>query len=105
MKKEPIKPEIGKTCPALINEDYDTHLSGDLMDFCVCAITGKHCIGRVIGDYEDQSSRFFGRACCRIDPNLLTHCPLHSADTELIQIVFEKQVQRQVNERVAKFGK
>lgn len=82
MKKE--TPTIGTTCAALINENYENHLSDDCNAFCVCLITDKPCLGRVISDDQDQSSRFFSRARCGMDKEKLQKCPAYGVSKEMV---------------------
>jgi hypothetical protein len=93
-------PVIGTTCPALTNENYKYHLSGDAADYCICAITGRGCFGRVISDPNDQSSRFFSRAKCNIDLEKIKRCPLYGVSKETFQNVLKDRAQQEFNEKV-----
>lgn len=79
----PFIPEIGKTCPGLTDEDYDTKLSGDCARFCNCLVTGKACIGRHIEDTEDASNHFFSRARCHMNQDKLEACPMYGMPPEM----------------------
>jgi len=93
-------PEIGTTCPALTNENYKYHLSGDAADYCICAITGNGCFGRVISDPDDQSSQFFSRGKCSIDLEEIKRCPLYGVSKETFQTVLKDRAQQEFNEKV-----
>ena len=41
MNNDIFIPEVGTTCNALLNENYETMLSGECHKFCTCAITIK----------------------------------------------------------------
>lgn len=93
--------EVGTTCPALTKENYKYHLSGDAADYCICAITGNGCFGRVISDPDDQSSQFFSRGKCSIDPEEIKRCPLYGVSKETFQAVLRDRAQREFNDKVS----
>jgi len=98
-KKVPV-PEIGTTCPALTKENYEYHLSGDATEFCICAITGNGCFGRIITDPLDYSSNFFSRGMCNIDLDRIKKCPLYGVSKETFQAVLKDRAQREFNDKV-----
>lgn len=97
------KPKIGTTCPALVNEDYTYHLSGDLGEYCLCSITGYPCLGKVIGDPDDRSSHFFGRGRCGIDSNAIKRCPLYGASKETLKVVLTDKAKKEYTEKINQF--
>jgi hypothetical protein len=94
-------PVIGTTCPALTNENYKYHLSGDAEEFCICAITGNGCFGRVISDPDDQSSQFFSRGKCSIDSEKIKRCPLYGVSKETLAVVLKDRAEREFNDKVS----
>ena len=72
-------------CNALVNEDYEYHLEGDAQEFCKCVITDKGCVARRISDPENQSSRFFAKGKCSIEPSLYPECPAYGATKDMIK--------------------
>jgi hypothetical protein len=97
-------PVIGTTCPALTNENYKYHLSGDAADYCICAITGNGCFGRVISDPDDQSSQFFSRGKCIIEPERLKRCPLYGVSKETLQAVLKDRAGKEFNEKISQIS-
>lgn len=93
-------PVIGETCPALINENYDYHLSGDCAEFCICSLNGLACTGRVISDPDDTSSQFFSRGKCMINQKGLERCPLYGASKETFVQVLRDKAQKELNEKL-----
>lgn len=93
-----------KKCTALIKEDYEYHLSGDCSDFCLCAITKKPCLGRVISDPNDQSSQFFSRAKCSIDDKEIEVCPLFGASSSIIVKLLEERLEKEKKELLGEIG-
>lgn len=87
-----------KKCTALIKENYEYHLSGDCSGYCICAITKKPCLGRIISDPEDRSNQFFSRAKCSIDDEELKSCPLYGADNSVILKLIEERLEKDKNE-------
>ncbi|MFA5404979.1 MAG: hypothetical protein WC358_08600 [Ignavibacteria bacterium] len=100
MKPDIYIPEVGKTCQGLINEDYDTRLSGDCKSYCICGVTDRACLGRHIEDSEDQSSQFFSRARCHMSKSKLDTCPLYGMPTDMfvsaIQIKARIRMEKQI---------
>jgi hypothetical protein len=95
---------ISTTCPALINENYEYHLSGDCRKYCSCMIHNKQCIGIYIEDPEDRSNHFFSRAKCAIDTEEIKKCPLYgSSKAQFIQLVKEKS-QKELDEKLKIIG-
>jgi len=92
---------IGTTCPALTKEDYKYHLSGDAADYCLCAITGNGCFGRVISDPDDQSSQFFSRGKCSIDPEKIKRCPLYGVSKSTLGVVLKDRAQQEYEEKLS----
>lgn len=80
-----------KICPALTNENYDYHLSGDCRDYCLCLINGNACIGRVIDDPEERSSQFFSREKCSIDKDKIKSCPVFGSSIEIIKLIIKER--------------
>jgi len=74
---KPFIPEVGTTCPGLVNEDYETMFSNDCLKFCLCAVTDRGCHGRFVSDSEDASSQFFSRARCHMNQDGLDSCPMY----------------------------
>lgn len=93
---------IGTTCPALTNEDYNYHLSGDAAEFCVCAITGNACFGRTLSDPDDHSSQFFSRGKCDIDFEKIKTCPLYGVSKETFKLVLKERAQQEFDEKLNK---
>ena len=93
-------PVIGQTCPALTKEDYKYHLSGDCDEYCRCAITGFACLGRTIGDPDDQSSQFFSRGKCGIDYDRIKRCPLYGVKTETLKVVLADRADKEYQEKL-----
>jgi len=92
------KPNAG--CPALTNENYEYHLSGDCKPYCTCAITGKPCLGRVISDPDDQSSQFFSRAKCSIDPDKAKTCPVYGCSSETLKAILRERLAMENEDRL-----
>lgn len=103
--KDISTPKIGTTCPALINENYKYHLSGDCEDFCICSINGRPCTGRVIRDPDDQSSQFFSRAKCMISQNGLNKCPLYGVSEQIFTQIIKDKMQKELEEKLKGFKK
>jgi hypothetical protein len=77
-------PVSGSTCPLLKNENYEYAFSGDLSEFCKCAVTDNPCFGKVIYDPEDRSNQFFFRAKCGICKDSIRKCPLYGMPIEVM---------------------
>ena len=86
-----------KECEALLNRHSEYHLSGDLEEYFVCAITGKGCIGKVISDDDDQSSQFFSRAHAFIDMKKIKKCPSFGIDKEMVKTLILKRKENETN--------
>jgi hypothetical protein len=95
-------PKIGSTCPALSNENYKYHLSGDAADYCICVLTGNGCFGRVISDPDDQSSEFFSRGKCNIDLEKIKKCPLYGVSNETFKMVLKDRATKEFNDKINK---
>lgn len=91
---------IKTICPALTKEDYKYHLSGDAEEYCICAITNLKCLGRVIDDPDDQSTQFFSRGKCIIDPDMIKRCPLYGVSTETLKYVLKDKAQKEFDEKI-----
>ncbi len=103
-KKIPV-PEIGTTCPALSKENYEYHLSGDAAEFCICAITGNGCFGRIISDPLDYSSQFFSRGMCNIDFDEIKTCPLYGVSKETFATIVKDRMQKELDEKLVNINK
>lgn len=100
MQSKKADPTIGATCPALTNENYDYHLSGECSAYCICAINQKPCLGRIIGDFDEQSSRFVGRAKCTIDAKEISKCPVYGASIETLKVILEERIHCENTQRL-----
>lgn len=98
-------PLIGTTCPALTNENYGYHLSGDCKEFCICSITGNKCFGRTIEDPKDASSQFFSRAMCNIDENEIKKCPLYAVTKETFALIIKDRMMKELDEKLKHINK
>lgn len=90
-------------CPALSNENYEYHLSGDAEAFCICTMNNLPCIGRVIKDPQNRSSQFFSRAKCMIDTNLLKTCPMYGCSIKTFKGVLRDKMQKELCEKLNSF--
>jgi len=104
MKDSYVPGTYGSTCPALINENYDYHLSGDCDEFCRCIINGKKCIGRVIEDRDDASTQFFSRAMCLMNEDLLNKCPMYGLSKETFALIIKEKLQLEMDKKLASVG-
>ena len=93
-------PEIGATCPALVKENYEYRLSGDCDEFCRCSINDEACVGRIIRDPEDRSSRFFSRGRCGIDMKEIKTCPVYGVSKETFEALIRDRAQRELDEKL-----
>lgn len=96
---------IEASCPALTNENYEYHLSGDAADYCICSITGNGCFGRVISDPEDRSSQFFSRGKCSIDSEKIKKCPLYGVSKETFVLIIKDRTEKELNEKLNNLNK
>ena len=88
------------SCPGLINENYEYHLSGDCSPFCKCAITGRDCTGKTVQDTEDRSSQFFSRGKVVMEVAEGEKCPLYGASKEIISSVLKDRAERDLKEKL-----
>ncbi len=105
MSETLTQPPIGTTCPALTDENYETHLLGDCQEFLICSVTGKACLGRKIADLEDESSRFFSRAKCYIDTDKIKVCPMHGCSVGVFETIIKERAEKELNEKLKKLKK
>lgn len=94
------KPKKGTVCTALINEDYDYHLSGDTERYCTCAITNERCIGMEIDDPDDQSSQFFSRARNIPSQKKLLRCPAYNCSKEIVELLVKGRMEIEMSKRL-----
>lgn len=99
--KNLITPQKGATCPALTNENYEYHLSGDAASFCVCTLNDLGCKGRVIEDPDDQSSQFFSRGKCMIDTEKIKTCPMFGCTAETFKNVLKDKMQKEMKDKLS----
>lgn len=83
-------------CLAMTNVDFDYKLSGDCKDYCVCSITGKHCIGVIVADPDDASSRFFSRAKNIVDPDRMVKCPCNGLSKETLAVIMRERLEQKI---------
>ena len=93
---------MSKVCNGLINEDYKYHLSGDCLEFCLCVVTKKRCMGVVVVDSDDQSSQFFSRGKNVVVEKLLNKCPLYGGSSEVFQTLIKDRMEKELNETLKK---
>ena len=98
-------PQIGTTCPALTNENYDYHLSGDCRKFCICTLNNQPCTGRRIEDPNNQSSQFFSRGRCMIDDAGLKKCPVYGSSKETFAKIIKDKMQKELEEKLKNINK
>lgn len=98
-------PQIGQTCPALSNENYDYHLSGDCNIYCICVLNDKPCLGRRIEDPDDASSQFFSRGKCMISQNGLKKCPAYGLSKDTLSTILREKMENTLNEKLKSFNK
>ena len=94
------QPVVGTTCPALTDENYEYHLSGDSAKFCRCSINDEPCVGMVVRDDEDRSSRFFSRGRCWIDMEEIKTCPIYGVSKETFEAIIRDRAQRELDEKL-----
>lgn len=97
-------PQIGTTCPALTNENYEYHLSGDCKNFCICSLNNKPCKGRRIGDPDGASSDFFSRGKCMVSINGLKSCPVHGISKETFVLILKDKMQKELDDKLRNLG-
>lgn len=102
MEENLITPEVGSTCPALSNENYEYHLFDDAGEYCICNVTEKPCIGRVVIDIENRSSRFFAKGKCMINVERLNNCPLFGAPKNVVKEVIKARNEKELNKKIKK---
>jgi hypothetical protein len=102
--KDLSTPQIGTTCPALRNENYEYHLSGDCKPFCICSLNDQPCKGRRIEDPNDQSSQFFSRGKCMISQSGLKSCPVYGASKETFAQIIKDKMQKALDEKLKGVG-
>lgn len=86
-----------KICPALTNENYEYHLSGDCNKFCICSLNNLPCKGRIIQDPEDASSNFFSRGKCVIDKDKIKTCPAYGLSKESFILIIKDKAQKELD--------
>lgn len=97
-------PEAGTTCHALINENYETMLSGECHKYCTCAITEKQCSGAYLQDDEDASSRFVSRARNHMSQFRLNSCPMYGLSREIYILAVKERAQKKLEETLSKMS-
>lgn len=100
-----IQPQVGTTCPALSEENYETHLSGDCAKYLICSVTGKACLGRVIEDKDDESSRFYSRAKCYIDTDKIKKCPMYGCSVSTFETILKERAQKELEDKLKNLNK
>lgn len=93
---------MSKICNGLINEDYNYHLSGDCLEFCLCVVTNKRCLGVDVGDPGNQSSQFFSRGKNVFNENKMKKCPLYGATSEMFETIVKNRMEVELQERLNK---
>lgn len=102
--KDLTTPKIGTTCPALVNENYQYHLSDDCEPFCVCSLNNQPCKGRRIVDPEDHSSQFFSRAKCMISQRGLESCPVFGVSKETFGHIIKDKMRQELDAKIKNLG-
>jgi hypothetical protein len=92
-------------CPALTNQNYEYHFSGDCAPFCKCSITGNDCIGKTVDDPEDRSSQFFSRGKVIMDVSRGKRCPLYGASKGIISGLLKEKTERELEQKLENLGK
>ena len=94
-------PEIGKTCPALMDENYGYHLSGDAYSkYNKCMLNGRTCMGIVVTDPDDQSTRFFRRGKPSIDLDEIKKCPVYGSSKETIKAILQDKNRQEMDKKL-----
>ena len=96
---------MGKICNGLIKEDYEYRLSGDSLDYCLCVVTNKRCVGIDVEDPEDRSSQFFSRGKNVPNDKKLKKCPMFGLSVETFQQIVKERLTMEMDERLNKIGK
>lgn len=95
-----ITPQIGTTCPAMTNENYGYHLSGDCKQFCICSLTNKQCTGIRVADPDDASSQFFSRGKCMVSQKGLKSCPVYGVSKETFAQIIKDKAEKELQEKL-----
>lgn len=83
-------------CKAMTNVNLEYMLSGDCVNYCTCSITGKRCIGVVIDDPDDASSRFVSRAKNIVENDRMEKCPCYGLSKETLAIVMREKIELKI---------
>lgn len=83
-------------CPAMENVDFDYHLSGDCLKFCICALTKKKCIGIDRHDPDNASSQFFSRAKNAVVESKIETCPCYGMSNEMFVALMKDKSDRAI---------
>ena len=94
-KKELTTPPIGLTCPALIDEDYEYHLSGDAAEYCNCMMNDEPCVGFRVVDPDEESSRFFSRGKNMLDINRIKNCQMYGMSAESFNTLYREKKEKE----------
>ena len=100
MEYNPPKHTKGNFCPALMNENYDYHLSGDCQEFCICSVTNTPCLARTIKDPDDQSSQFFSRGRIIMDSVKANKCPVFGVSKETFASIIKDKMEKEMKEKL-----
>ena len=74
--------------------------------FCKCSITNNACVGREIGDPDDESSRFFSRG--KITMNVETarnKCPVYGVSKETFASILKDRLERELKVKLENLNK
>ena len=105
MKLDTDAPEVGSVCPAMINEDYTYHLSGDCSNYCICSITGRYCLGMMAEDVDNQSSQFFSRARNILNRDGLASCPCYGVSKQTLVTIITEKAERELKAKLDNLSK
>jgi hypothetical protein len=101
MNENEVTPKIGTTCPALTNENYEYHLSGDAYNkFNKCMLNGRTCVGVRVTDPEDASNRFFSRGKAHIDMDDIKKCPVYGSSKEVIELIVKEKAKKELEDKL-----